>query len=52
MVDGGVKRHTEPVQAAAAGSSLVFTISLILAVINVVLSFFIKKAINLISNAK
>ncbi|WP_420491243.1 DHA2 family efflux MFS transporter permease subunit [Neobacillus drentensis] len=33
----------EPAQAAAAGSSLVFTISLILAVINVVLSLFIKK---------
>jgi DHA2 family lincomycin resistance protein-like MFS transporter len=33
----------EPTQAAAAGSSLVFTISLVLAVINVVLSFFIKK---------
>ena len=30
-------------QAAAAGSSVVFTISLILAVINVVLSFFMKK---------
>ena len=30
-------------QAAAAGSSLVFTIGLILAVINVVLSFFMKK---------
>ena len=33
----------EPAQAAAAGSSLVFTISLILAVVNVVLSLFIKK---------
>ncbi|MFP5113961.1 DHA2 family efflux MFS transporter permease subunit [Bacillaceae bacterium C204] len=33
----------EPTQAAAAGSSLVFTISLILAVVNVVLSLFIKK---------
>jgi MFS transporter, DHA2 family, lincomycin resistance protein len=33
----------EPTQAAAAGSSLVFTISLILAIINVVLSLFIKK---------
>jgi DHA2 family lincomycin resistance protein-like MFS transporter len=33
----------EPAQAAAAGSSLVFTISLLLAVINVVLSLFIKK---------
>lgn len=33
----------EPTQAAASGSSLVFTISLGLAVINVVLSLFIKK---------
>jgi MFS transporter, DHA2 family, lincomycin resistance protein len=33
----------EPTQAAAAGSSLVFTISLILAIINIVLSLFIKK---------
>ncbi|MEH7306802.1 DHA2 family efflux MFS transporter permease subunit [Neobacillus drentensis] len=33
----------EPAQAAAAGSSLVFTISLLLAVVNVVLSLFIKK---------
>ena len=32
----------EPTQAAAAGSSMVFTISLILAVINVVLSIFLK----------
>ncbi|MGG3561562.1 MFS transporter [Neobacillus rhizosphaerae] len=32
----------EPTQAAATGSSLVFKISLVLAVINVVLSFFIK----------
>jgi MFS transporter, DHA2 family, lincomycin resistance protein len=33
----------EPAQAAASGSSLVFTIGLVLAVINVVLSLFIKK---------
>lgn len=33
----------EPAQAAAAGSSLVFIISLILAVINVVLSLFMKR---------
>lgn len=33
----------ESAQAAASGSSFVFTISLKLAVINVVLSFFIKK---------
>jgi MFS transporter, DHA2 family, lincomycin resistance protein len=33
----------EPAQAVAAGSSLVFTISLCLAVVNVVLSLFIKK---------
>ena len=33
----------EPAQAAASGSSLVFTISLVLALINVVLSFFIKQ---------
>jgi DHA2 family lincomycin resistance protein-like MFS transporter len=33
----------EPTQAAAMGSSLVFTISLALAVVNVVLSLFIKK---------
>jgi DHA2 family lincomycin resistance protein-like MFS transporter len=36
----------EPTQAAAAGSSLVFTISLVLAVINIVLSLFIKNPIN------
>lgn len=33
----------EPAQAAASGSSLVFTIGLVLAVVNVVLSLFIKK---------
>ncbi|WP_212391477.1 DHA2 family efflux MFS transporter permease subunit [Sporosarcina beigongshangi] len=33
----------EPAQAAASGSSLVFTISLALAVINIVLSLFMKK---------
>lgn len=33
----------EPAIAAASGSSVVFTISLVLAVVNVVLSFFIKK---------
>jgi MFS transporter, DHA2 family, lincomycin resistance protein len=33
----------EPTIAAATGSSLVFTISLVLAVVNVALSFFIKK---------
>jgi MFS transporter, DHA2 family, lincomycin resistance protein len=33
----------EPAQAAAAGSSLVFTIGLVLALVNVVLSLFIKK---------
>jgi len=39
------KAHELP-QAAAAGSSMVFTISLVLAVINVVLSFFIKSPIH------
>jgi MFS transporter, DHA2 family, lincomycin resistance protein len=33
----------EPAQAAASGSSLVFTIGLVLALVNVVLSLFIKK---------
>jgi DHA2 family lincomycin resistance protein-like MFS transporter len=33
----------EPTQAAASGSLMVFTISVVLAVINVVLSLFIKK---------
>lgn len=33
----------EPTQAAATGSSLVFILSLVLAVINVVLSLFMKK---------
>jgi MFS transporter, DHA2 family, lincomycin resistance protein len=33
----------EPTQAAASGASLVFTISFILALINVVLSLFMKK---------
>lgn len=33
----------EPTQAAASGSSMVFTISLVLAVINIILSLFMKK---------
>jgi DHA2 family lincomycin resistance protein-like MFS transporter len=37
----------EPAQAAATGSSLVFKISLLLAVINIVLSLFIKKPVEL-----
>jgi DHA2 family lincomycin resistance protein-like MFS transporter len=37
----------EPTQAAVTGSSLVFTFSLVLAVINVVLSLFMKNPINL-----
>jgi hypothetical protein len=37
----------EPTQAAVTGSSLVFTISLVLAVINIVLSLFMKNPINL-----
>ncbi|OCA91901.1 DHA2 family efflux MFS transporter permease subunit [Pseudobacillus wudalianchiensis] len=42
----------EPAQAAATGSSLVFKISLLLAVINVVLSLFIKKPDHSVSHKR